>query len=37
VQVAAFVKNVPQHDNLAVGVVAVDKKAEKGKSRDVQT
>lgn len=37
VQVAAFVKGVSQHDNLAVIVVAVDKKAEKGKSRDVQT
>jgi hypothetical protein len=47
VQVAAFVKGVPQHDNLAVIVVAVDKNAgekqekhpepEKGKSGEVQT
>ena len=47
VQVAAFVKGVPQHDNLAVIVVAVDKNAgekqekhpepEKRKSGEVQT
>ncbi|UCH06928.1 MAG: hypothetical protein JSV55_12690 [Deltaproteobacteria bacterium] len=46
-QVAAFVKGVPQYDNLAVIVVAVDKnagekqekhpEAEKGKSGEVQT